>query len=626
MQGILVVGRALTLPELNNISESIHLPIDIQDTSSQKMKSDFTQALQNLRETNQTKYINPLNEEWISGYTLLRDHDNQPGLILRIMEKREFYNHAKSFNLYFISAVILIGLFFGIGINLLIDRNIIRRLDVINQAMDQVRQQKDLSTRIYLPGNDEIASLAHKINLTFAALQYSNQALLDNEARLSQTSRHDGLTNLPNRVALIDRLNKVGELNSSNHLAAVLLIDLDRFKLINDSFDHQAGDKVLVETARRIASCLPDNAFLARPGGDEFVVVLNELKSQREASDAAKTILNVISTPYEIQDRNIFLSASIGIATTQSAQQVDDLLRNADLAMYHAKSRGKGRFEIFTNAMHATSLGLLQMENDLRRGIEQEEFILHYQPIIRLDTGRIDMVEVLVRWQHPTSGLLYPGEFLPVAEDTGLIVPLNEWVMISAARQLLDWHDMGYTFLNLAVNVPAQQLQDPSFKSFIEKYEPQLAEKAFSVQVEITENTAMADFDLAINYLAYMRDRGVRIAIDDFGTGYSSLAYLQRFPVDCVKIDRSFLEDYQSNATLLEAIIAMGHALGLEVTAEGVETYDQLKFLSRLGCDKAQGFLFCRPVSPEVIGEILAQHPQGDFVKNIPTNSWGKQT
>jgi len=617
MQGVLVVGRALTLAEIQRISESIHLPIEIREISKPLIKDDFENALESLGNSTGQKVVLPIDEEWIAGYTLLNGHDNQPHLILRVMEAREFYHHAKIFNRYFILAVVIIGLATGLISNTLIEHKIIRRLDVIILGMDQARTTRDLSTRIELPGNDEIAILARKINQTFAALQSSNQALVENQERLNYESLHDSLTHLPNRIALIQYLNEIGENKPDGCLIGILFIDLDRFKLINDSFNHQVGDEILIKTGDRIINCLPTGAFVARMGGDEFAIVLNALKNENEAFETAEKILNAIKPPFDIQGRNVFLSASIGIATTINTQQVDVLLRNADLAMYQAKSRGKARFEIYTASMHTDSLSFLQLENDLRRGIEHEEFFLHYQPIIRLDSGQIDMVEVLVRWQHPTRGLLYPGEFLPVAEETGLIVPLNEWVMVSAARQLMRWHNQGYSFLNLAVNVPAQQLQDPSFKQFIDKYRPRLADKAYSVQVEITESTAMADFNLAYHHLALLRECGVRIAIDDFGTGYSSLVYLQRFPVDNVKIDKSFLQDYQGNATLLDAIIAMGHAMGLEVTAEGVETREQLEFLRSRGCDKAQGYLFCRPVSKEKIEELLDQYPKGNLLEAI---------
>lgn len=606
--GTLVVGRALNAAEMGVLSELLNMPVEIREYDPAALPEDYTAALANMQASGSQKTALTRDEDWIAGYTMLSNNEGDLHLILRILEVREYYNHAKIFNRYFIAAVILIGIFFSVTGNLVIEKNIIRRLDVIHRGIDLARTTQDLSTRISLPGNDEFSQLARKINQTFEALQNSQKALEENEQRLNHATLHDTLTRLPNRTFLLSLLTEILSQPADGALTGVLFIDLDRFKLINDSYNHQTGDQVLVLTRDRILACLRQEDFLARMGGDEFAVVLQNLKTESEAVDAAARILDAFKSAFEINDRSIYLTASIGIATSKHARQADVLLRDADLAMNRAKASGKARWVMYNMRMHSDSLTLLQVESDLRRGIEQEEFVLHYQPIIRMDTGLIEAVEVLVRWMHPTRGLLFPGEFLPVAEETGLIVPLNEWIMVQAAQQWLRWHKQGHSYLNLAVNVPAQQLQDASFQAMIERYQPILAEKCAHLQVEITESTAMADYDLAHNNLARMREFGVRIAIDDFGTGYSSLSYLKRFPVDILKIDKSFLERIQENVTLLDAIIAMGHALGLQVTAEGVENEEQLEFLRQHGCDKAQGYLFSRPVSVSIMENLLERN------------------
>ncbi|NMC54853.1 MAG: EAL domain-containing protein [Chloroflexi bacterium] len=606
--GTLVVGRALNAAEMGVLSESLNMPVEIREYDPAALPDDYTAALAKMQASGSQKTALTRDEDWIAGYTMLSDNEGDLHLILRILEVREYYNHAKIFNRYFIAAVILIGIFISVTGNLVIDKNIIRRLDVIHRGIDQARTTKDLSTRISLPGNDEFSQLARKINQAFEALQNSQKALEENEQRLNHETLHDTLTRLPNRTFLLSLLTEILSQPVDGALTGVLFIDLDRFKLINDSYNHQTGDQILLITRDRILACLRPEDFLARMGGDEFAVVLQNLKTESEAVEAAARILKAFKTAFEINDRSIYLTASIGIATSKNARQADVLLRNADLAMNRAKASGKARSMMYNMRMHSDSLTLLQVESDLRRGIEQEEFVLHYQPIIRIDTGLIEAVEVLVRWMHPTRGLLFPGEFLPVAEETGLIVPLSEWIMVHAAQQWLRWHKQGHTYLNLAVNVPAQQLQDASFQAIIERYQPVLAEKCALLQVEISESTAMADYDLAQHNLARMREFGVRIAIDDFGTGYSSLSYLKRFPVDILKIDKSFLEQIEENATLLDAIIVMGHALGLQVTAEGVENEEQLEFLRQQGCDKAQGYLISRPVSAAIMENLLEQN------------------
>ena len=391
----------------------------------------------------------------------------------------------------------------------------------------------------------------------------------------------------------------------------VLFIDLDNFKIINDSLGHQAGDAVLVETARRLQSCLRASDTAARLGGDEFTVLLEDIDGLDDAVAVAERVAAALRTPIPVAGREVFMGSSIGIALSSPAQQgAADLLRCADLAMYEAKRRGKGRYEVFDERTLGRVSDRLDLETDLRHAIERGEFRVHYQPIIDLRTERIVEVEALVRWEHPLRGRVAPNHFIPVAEETGLIVPIGQWILEQACRQAAAWQ-RAYPHaqrLVVSVNLSARQFQHPTLVADIGRTLRQTALPARCLKLEITESVVMQDAEAAIVTLRGLKSLGIQLAIDDFGTGYSSLSYLKILPVDTLKIDRSFVDglgqDPQDTA-IVRSIIALARTLHLSVTGEGIETAAQQHHLQQLGCHRGQGYLFARPVPADAFDALL---------------------
>lgn len=443
------------------------------------------------------------------------------------------------------------------------------------------------------------------------------------EQQLQHKALHDELTNLPNRTLFMDRLGRALD-RARRHpeaKAAVLFLDLDRFKNINDSLGHALGDHLLVAVARRLAASLRPEDTISRFGGDEFGILLEDVRQASDATRVADRIQTELAKPFDLHGRRIYTSSSIGIALTSSKyRRVEDLLRDADIAMYRAKSKGKARYEVFDTHMHTQALKKLEIEADLRQAILQEQFRLHYQPILSLESGEITGVEALLRWQHPERGLLMPVDFLEVAEETKLIVPIGEWVLRAACLQARDWHAAGYPGLRISVNISAHQFQDKNLPHLVKSILTETGLPPQCLEVEITEQTAMQDIDTTVRTLVDLSKVRVQIALDDFGNGYSALGYLKRFPVNSLKIDRSFVSEVTSNqddAAITSAIIAMAHVLDLKVIAEGVETKDQLKFLQNQRCDSIQGFLISRGLPAEEIVHLLAEHKSEQRAGNL---------
>ncbi len=430
-----------------------------------------------------------------------------------------------------------------------------------------------------------------------------------NEAKLKHHALHDELTNLPNRFQFTRRLKRANEQakKDKEYMFAILFMDLDRFKLINDSLGHQIGDHLLIAVAQRLENCIRPNDIVARFGGDEFAIFLDNISDVSDAIRMSKRIKTVLSLPFNISGNEIYTSGSIGIASSATGyDNVEDILRDADSAMYRAKSHGKARYEIFDTEMHNNAIKLLKLEADLRQAIEHNEFLVHYQPIVSLTSGRIIRAEALIRWEHPQRGIISPLEFIPIAEETGLITAIGEWVLREACARNKAWHDEGYDHLVMDVNFSVRQFQQQDLLELIKRILTDTGLSAEFLNIEITESIAMED--LSIDVLNDLTAMGVQTSIDDFGTGYSSLGSIKNFPISVMKIDKSFVQDIADSSdakAIIKAIIAMAKSLKIKVVAEGVETEEQLSFLRSHHCDEIQGYFYSRPVPDEEFTKLL---------------------
>jgi diguanylate cyclase (GGDEF)-like protein/PAS domain S-box-containing protein len=433
------------------------------------------------------------------------------------------------------------------------------------------------------------------------------------ELELSHAALHDTLTGLPNRALFLDRLGlALRRTERRSGSVAVLFCDLDRFKIVNDSLGHDAGDRLLVDVASRIGAALRPADTVARFGGDEFTILCEDIAGEIEAATIAQRIVDVFREPFLLEDGEVFLATSLGIAIARGTDdRAGDLIRDADAAMYRAKERGKGRYEIFDEAMRADAVARLETESALRRALERGELLLHFQPEIDLATGAITGFEALVRWEHPVRGLLGPSAFIPLAEETGLIVPIGEWVLREACTEAARWAGLSAEPLTLSVNLSARQLAQHDLVATVRRAMAETGTDPSRLCLEITESAVMESGAATTAQLRALKSLGVRLAIDDFGTGFSSLAHLRRFPVDVLKIDGTFVHGLgrePQDASIAAAVISLAHALGLATVAEGVETEEQLAVLKQLGCDRGQGHLFARPQpAAEALGLVGAQ-------------------
>ena len=435
------------------------------------------------------------------------------------------------------------------------------------------------------------------------------------QEKLNHLAYHDALTDLPNQVLFKDRLKQAIALSRRNdQLQAVLLLNLDRFKTINDSLGYTAGDRLLQSVAQRLTSCVRESDTVARFGGDEFAILLTQIPRAQDAANVARAIKQALDQAFLFEDQEIFVSSSIGISLyPQDGRDTGGLLKTAGVALDRAKAQGGNLFQFYTAGGTTRALKQLVLESNLRTGLERNEFIVQYQPQVDVRGFHLVGMEALVRWQHPSLGLLYPNEFVPLAEDNGLIIALGEWVMRTACAQSMSWQDAGLTPLTLSVNFSARQFQRPTFITDVARILKDTNLDPRWLELELTESSIMKDPEEAIEKLHELKLMGIKVAVDDFGTGYSSLNYLKRFPIDTLKIDKSFVSDVckdPHDTAIVRAVIQLGHALDLTVIAEGVETKEQLQYLSALECDVLQGFLFSKALSASAFEELLVEQKQ----------------
>ncbi|MDF9409476.1 MAG: Cyclic di-GMP phosphodiesterase Gmr [Pelotomaculum sp. PtaB.Bin013] len=436
------------------------------------------------------------------------------------------------------------------------------------------------------------------------------------EETIRHQAFHDALTGLPNRMLFKDRLTlEIAHAKRNKQMLAVLFLDLDRFKLVNDTLGHGLGDQLLKIIARRLVGYVREDDTVARLGGDEFTVLLPEILQVENAAKVARKILRAVREPVRIDVHELYISTSIGIALYPSdGEDAESLLKNADTAMYRAKENGKNNYQLYTPAMNAKAFERLAIENGLRRALDRNEFVVYYQPKVNINTGKIIGMEALVRWEVPERGLIPPGDFIPLAEDTGLIVPIGEWVLRTACAQNKAWQDAGYPPLRVAVNLSARQFQLQNLVEVVSRVLEETGLEPCWLELEITESVAMQNAEYTVKMLYELKDMGIQLAIDDFGTGYSSLNYLKRFPISKLKIDKSFVREIgtdQDNEAIASTVIVLGQSLKLGVVAEGVETEEQYDFLKQHQCDEMQGYLFGKPVPPEKFEEMIRRESAG---------------
>ena len=467
---------------------------------------------------------------------------------------------------------------------------------------------------------DEVSILAEFGSMAGTELQL-RQLLSDwelREQRLRHESVHDALTGLPNRTLFMRRLTDatLRARRGQDGLFAVLFLDVDGFKLVNDSMGHHVGDDMLVSIARRLEGCVRGGDIVARLGGDEFAILLERIIDVRDAAMVAERVQEALQAPLSVGGYEHATSASIGVALSSgTSEQPEYVLRSADIAMYRAKNSGRGRYEMFDRAMHVEALTRLQIESDLRHAFERDEFFLHYQPIVSLKEGRIIGTEALIRWRHFERGIVSPATFVPVAEDTGLVVPLGRWVLREACRQAREWQSKALNGQHFAmsVNLSVREFAQPDLVKTVASVLEETGLPAQALRIEITESAIIGQKHPAIQTVEQLRALGVAIHLDDFGTGYSALSYLHRLPLDAVKVDRAFIASIDQEERplhVVRAIISLAHAIGLEVVAEGVTNQRQLELLRGMGCDLAQGFIFSRPCNTEELEALLLSAPR----------------
>ena len=489
-----------------------------------------------------------------------------------------------------------------------------------------VRVQNQMSLRMaqleILTLNNELEERVKQrtwyLERTLEILQEEIASRQQMQAKLLDMVLHDSLTGLPNRFLFSKRLEKALALakQDSSYQFAVLFLDCDRFKIVNDSLGHLVGDELLIAISQRLQLCLSSNVTLARLGGDEFGIILENLPDINTAIQLSERILEQLSLSFKLSRHEVFINASIGINWgSKDYEQPEYLLRDADTAMYRAKALGKARYHVFDPAMYQEAIQLLDLENDLRRAVERQEFIVYYQPIISLTTNMVSGFEALVRWKHPVRGLIFPAEFIPIAEETGLISNIDKWVLQSVCHQLRSWQDYPTIPKNLTIsaNLSARLFSQPNLIWEIDQILNETKINPGSLELEITESVIMENTQAVERVLCQLKDRNIKLVMDDFGTGYSSLSYLHKFPLNKLKIDQLFVKlmgENSQNMGLVPAIISIAESMGITVIAEGVETREQLEKLRSLNCGFAQGYLFSEPIEPQLVIDYLKASPQ----------------
>ncbi|MCP4597527.1 EAL domain-containing protein [Neptuniibacter sp.] len=498
-----------------------------------------------------------------------------------------------------------------LSVTLIIKRNIRKPLDGLIQGI-QAFQEGDLDKQVDLKRRDEWDDVQTALNQMAHALRVSYDNIQDKQDSLTHLAHHDVLTGLPNRLMLMEQLqHTIHKSERSGERFALLFMDLDRFKNVNDSLGHAAGDKLLIEVSKRLSASVRKMDTPARLGGDEFTVILDSIEDPKDAAKVAHNLIDAFSRVVEIEGRDLYVTTSIGISFyPEDGKGADELVRNADAAMYKAKQNGRNGYQFYTEKMTQEAFTRMELESSLHKAVKENEFIVFYQPKLELKSGKVVGAEALVRWHHSEHGLISPDSFIPVAEETGLVVDIDFWVLRSVCLQLKDWDELSDQgeALVVSVNFSARHMEQSNLTERVKAVIDEIGIEASRIEIEVTESLIMNNMQVAMQQLQELREAGFKIAIDDFGTGYSSLSYLKNLPVDTLKIDRAFVSDLENDrhdAAIARSIISLGNDLGLAVIAEGVECQAHLDFLAKEGCQFGQGFFFERPIPAAEFYELL---------------------
>lgn len=596
IRGWLVLGRYIDFIKMSQLSEQTRFPIHMEQFTDRKIPENREHI--RLSSTNKAViWAENKDNDYISGYSLIHDIYQNPAFILRVDRSRSIYRQVDSSIKYFMAIILLIGCVYFIATWFFMNKFIFNRLQALMASVNEIGKNKDLSTRVCILLKDEFSTLESEFNIMLDALQESQN-------RIIHQSQHDDLTNLPNRAYFYSQAKQLlVQAKHKNEMAAVLFFDIDKFKGINDSFGHEIGDHVLQAVTERLKDNISSSNIISRIGGDEFIIFLSNIKGMEDVEDMTQRIIQSIREPFFISDKQIFVTSSIGISLyPYHGTDVETLINNADIAMYRVKKEMKNSFKFYTSDMrNRVSIDML------RSAMENNELQLYYQPKVNLAIGAIEGMETLLRWQNPQYGMISPMEFIPLAEETGLIIPMGEWILQRACMQNKKWQDAGYLFMRVAVNISSIQFMQPDFIPMIKQILEETKLEGTYLELEITESVALTKEEEVIDKLLILKDMGIHISIDDFGTGYSSLSYLERLPVDSLKIDREFIKNIGNDSTIVKMIIGMAQSLELSVVAEGVETSSQLDYLMKFGCKSMQGYLFSKPLAAEKFEELLSE-------------------
>lgn len=631
--GVSVFGRNLDQALVDKIADTTKVDLKLvrreEALTSSKLKNYFDIIAKNKN----GHYSIPISDNLLEGYTLIKDINGAPIGMFKMTTPRAIYRTGMEAINYYLMTFVALGILFSLLMLWLLRALIIKRLERLDKEVANISDTNAIQQRVYASGSDELSSVSAEINHMLDTIQASHEQLeqrvqertqelqktnvqlqqeiterksverelIIHKEHLVRLAHYDNLTALPNRVFFNEILNKaINHAKKHNKTLAVLFIDLDRFKNINDALGHTTGDLVLKEMGNRFGGILRAGDILARLGGDEFIILLNDIGHPKFAGPIAEKILQACAQPVKIETHEFFITTSIGISIfPNDGQSLEDLQRNADMAMYKAKRSGGGMYQYYTQEMDVDAHEHIKLEAALRKAIKNKEFALYYQPQLDLRDGSLRRVEALIRWEHPELGIISPAKFIPLAEETGLILPIGEWALHEACRTNKKWQNEGYDPVTVAVNISPKQFRHQDVAQIVADALKESGLQSKYLEIEITETAVMDNVDIAINRLKSINAMGVKISVDDFGTGYTSISYLKQFPVSILKIDQHFIKGIpfnQNDLAITSAVIALAHNLGLEVVAEGVETAEQMQYLAEHNCDLIQGYFLSRPL------------------------------